>query len=131
VRPLTSAISLPVTDSARTFEFYRACFGEEACARDGDTVSVMLPGVTVFFVALEEFNLLLKPANTEAEFATGKFTSMLSITVATRDELYGSLKLAADAGGTPCGQAVPYPWGMAAYFKDMDEHLWEVIWREA
>jgi predicted enzyme related to lactoylglutathione lyase len=111
---LQSAFSLPVTEPKRTFEFYRSVFGAEICELDENTVSLQLPGVTVFFTEREEFNVLLKPADAEANFATGSYTSMLSATVATRDELYGSLKSAQEAGGTPCGQATSYPWGMAA-----------------
>lgn len=128
---LQSAISLPITQPKRTFDFYQHVFGAEACELDENTVSLQLPGVTVFFTEREEFNVMLKPADTEANFITGSFTSMLSATVATRDELYGCLKLAQEGGGTPCGQATSYPWGMAAYFKDPDQHLWEILWRDS
>jgi len=127
---LQAAFSLPVTDTARTHRFYTRVFGNEICELDSNTVSVALPGMTVFFIEREDFNLLLKPAEVEGDFVTEKFTSMLSVTVGSRDEAYGSLKSAVEGGGTPCGQAVPYPWGMAAYFKDPDQHLWEIIWRD-
>lgn len=127
---LQSAISLPVAEPRRTYEFYRGVFGVTACELEENTVSLQLPGVTVFFTQREEFNVMLKPADKEANFSTGNYSSMLSVTVATRDELYGSLKSAQDAGGMPCGQATSYPWGMAAYFKDPDQHLWEIIWRD-
>lgn len=128
---LQTAISLPVLDPQATFDFYARVFGREACALDAGTASVALPGLAVFFIEREEFNLLLKPTLAEADFATEKYTSMLTCTVATRDDAYGSLKAATEGGGTPCGQAVPYPWGLAAYFKDPDQHLWEVIWRKS
>lgn len=127
---MQAAISLPVADPAQTFRFYARVFGADAVTREEGTISLELPGVSVFFIEREEFNLLLKPAEAEADFTTGKFTSMLSATVTTRDEAYGSLKSAVEGGGTPCGQAVPYPWGLAAYFKDPDGHLWEIIWRD-
>jgi uncharacterized protein len=127
---MQAAFSLPVLDPARTHKFYACVFGGEICEQDGNTVSLALPGMTVFFIEREDFNLLLKPAEVEGDFATEKFTSMLSVTVQTRDEAYQSLKSAVEGGGTPCGQAVPYPWGMAAYFKDPDGHLWEILWRD-
>jgi len=130
VQLLQTAFSLPVQDPPRTQRFYSRVFGADACTLEQDTVSLQLPGVTVFFIEHESFNKMLKPAQIEADFATEKFTSMLSATVMTRDEAYACLKAAAEAGGTPCGQAVPYAWGMAAYFKDPDQHLWEILWRD-
>lgn len=127
---LQAAFSLPVADTARTQRFYASVFGRAAVNLEGNTVAVELPGSSVFFIQLEDFNQLLKPAGVEADFATEKFTAMLTATVATRDEAYASLKAAVDGGGTACGQAVPYSWGMAAYFKDPDSHLWEIIWRD-
>ncbi len=127
---LETAFSLPVADLARTHKFYLSVFGAEACTRDDELVSVHAGAMTVFFIPVEAFNQMLKPADKEADFTSGKFTSMLSCTVMTRDEAYGSLKAAVEGGGTPCGQAVPYPWGLAAYFKDPDEHLWEILWRD-
>ncbi|MBN8221058.1 MAG: VOC family protein [Spirochaetes bacterium] len=125
-----AAFSLPVADPRRTHTFYTRVFGGDRVHLDDNTVSVDLPGASVFFIEREEFNLLLKPALVEADFATEKFTSMLSATVGTRDEAYACLKAAVDAGGSACGQAVHYPWGMASYFKDPDGHLWEIIWRD-
>lgn len=127
---LETAFSLPVEDLARTHRFYARVFGAEACTQDADLVTVQAGNMTVFLVPREQFNLMLKPADTEADFQTGKYTAMLSCTVLTRDEAYAALKAAADGGGTPCGQAVPYAWGMAAYFRDPDNHLWEILWRD-
>lgn len=42
--------------------------------------------------------------------------------------IFAAEMVSREAGGEPCGQAVPYPWGLAAYFKDPDGHLWEVLW---
>lgn len=127
---LETAFSLPVADLGRTHKFYVAVFGADACTRDEDLVSLKVGGMTVFFLDIEQFNLMLKPAEAEVDFTTGKFTSMLSCTVSTRDEAYSSLKAAVHGGGSPCGQAVHYPWGLAAYFKDPDQHLWEILWRD-
>ncbi|MCS6972203.1 MAG: VOC family protein [Turneriella sp.] len=126
---LRTAFSLPVADCERTAKFYRAVFGAHRVAYEGGVVALELPGVQVFFMETEQFNLLLKPANAEAQFVRGTFSALLTATVPSRDAAYGVLKLAADAGGTPCGQAVPYSWGLAAYFLDPDSHLWEILWQ--
>jgi predicted lactoylglutathione lyase len=125
---LRAAFSLPVADAKRTERFYAEVFGKELVSREAGTVTLSLPGVDIFFIEVEEFNLLLKAADGEASFAAQTNAAMLTATVSTRDEAYGVLKSAADAGGQPCGQAVPYSWGLAAYFKDPDNHLWEVLW---
>ncbi len=127
---LQAAFSFPVADAKRTYNFYKAIFGSDACERDAEVVTVTLPGSQIFFIQTDEFNFLLKPAEVEAVLASGLNAAMLSVTVATRDDAYAILKLAADAGGKPCGQAVPYPWGLAAYFTDPDGHLVEAIWRD-
>ena len=127
---LETAFSLPVANLSLTHKFYVSVFGPDQCIRDEELVSLKVGAMTVFFISVEEFNQMLKPADKEADFTTGKFTSMLSCTVMTRDQAYASLKAAVDGGGTPCGQAVSYPWGLAAYFKDPDEHLWEILWRD-
>jgi predicted lactoylglutathione lyase len=128
---LQAAFSFPIADANRTCNFYRAIFSVENCEQDADVVTLALPGVQIFFIQTEEFNHLLKPAGIEAQFTPGLNAALLSLSVATRDEAYGVLKLAANAGGNPCGQAVPYPWGLAAYFTDPDGHIVEVIWRHA
>ena len=128
---LQAAFSFPIADANRTCNFYRVIFSVENCEQDADVVTLALPGVQIFFIQTEEFNHLLKPAGIEAQFTPGLNAALLSLTVATRDDAYGVLKLAADAGGNPCGQAVPYPWGLAAYFTDPDGHIVEVIWRDA
>ena len=67
---LQTAFSLPVADPQRTFRFYARVFGPENAVLEDNTVSVLLPGASVFFIEREEFNLLLKPAEVEADFAT-------------------------------------------------------------
>lgn len=126
---LRAAFSLPITDAWCTERFYAAVFGADAVSREASTVVLALPGVDIFFIESDEFDLLLKPADGTARFAVEQNAAMLTATVTTRDEAYAVLKAAADAGGAPCGQAVPYSWGLAAYFRDPDRHLWEVIWQ--
>ncbi len=127
---LQAAFSFPIADAKKTHAFYRAVFGTDACEVDERVVTVYLPGTQIFFIETDEFNHLLKPAAIEAQVGSGLNAALLSITVATRDEAYGVLKLADEAGGKPSAQAVPYPWGLASYFQDPDNHLWEVIWRD-
>lgn len=123
-----AAFSLPVADAERTARFYAAVFGDGLVSCEAATVTLSLPGVNIFFIETEGFNLLLKPADGEARFSAETNAAMLTATVNTRDEAYAVLKSADNTGGVPCGQAVPYSWGLAAYFKDPDGHLWEVLW---
>lgn len=125
---LRAAFSLPIADAQRTERFYAAVFGDAAVSREARTVALALPGVDVFFIETDEFDLLLKPAEGITRFGIERDTALLTATVSSRDEAYAVLKAAAGAGGEPCGQAVPYSWGLAAYFRDPDRHLWEVIW---
>lgn len=126
---LRAGFSLAITDVQKTARFYSQVFGTASVSQEDGMVVLGLPGVTVFFIEREAFSDAIKPTGEEARFTTGTYTSMLTVSVETLDEAYGSLKKAVEGGGTPCGQAVAYPWGRAAYFKDPDDHLWEIVWR--
>ncbi|MBV6493893.1 MAG: hypothetical protein LDLANPLL_01917 [Turneriella sp.] len=125
-----SAINLPVRDASRSVAFYRSVFGTQNVDFEDNVVSLRIGSTLYFFMEHEAFLSILKPTGASPEFGTEKFTALLSATVTTRDDAYRILKNVADAGGTPCGQAVHYAWGMAAYFEDLDRHLWEIIWRQ-
>ncbi len=49
--------------------------------------------------------------------------------VATRAEVDTVLSQAQSAGATLTGEPHDRPWGIySGYFRDLDGHLWEVIW---
>ncbi|HRP69046.1 MAG TPA: VOC family protein [Turneriella sp.] len=124
-----SAINLPVQNITRTYNFYKQVFSEATVALEENIVSLRIGASLYFFMEHEAFETVLKPTQKTPEFTTEKFTALLSATVTTRDDAYAVLKRATDAGGTSCGQAVHYAWGAAAYFEDVDHHLWEIIYR--
>lgn len=127
---LQTAFSFPAADAVRTARFYEAVFGKQNVSQEEGTVALTLPGITVFFVQRPDYNLLLKPAGIELASTDDHSQALCTVTVATRDNAYAALRLAEESGGTACCQAVPYSWGVAAYFRDPDGHLWEVIWRD-
>jgi predicted lactoylglutathione lyase len=57
------------------------------------------------------------------EFSLGYLTD-------TREEVDALLKQAKSAGATITDEPRERPWGIySGYFKDLDGHLWEIIWR--
>ena len=71
---------------------------------------------------------------TDAEIPVGPPRSgefSLAQLVPSRDQVDGLLQKAAAAGGTVT-PAHDRPWGIySGYFRDLDGHLWEIIWRPA
>jgi len=61
-------------------------------------------------------------AGNSPEFSLGYLTS-------TKEEVDALLKQAEAAGGTITEEPRERPWGIySGYFKDLDGHLWEIIW---
>ncbi|HEY7078492.1 MAG TPA: VOC family protein [Nitrososphaeraceae archaeon] len=57
------------------------------------------------------------------EFSLGYLTD-------TKEEVDALLKQAKSAGATITDEPRERPWGIySGYFKDLDGHLWEIIWR--
>jgi predicted lactoylglutathione lyase len=58
---------------------------------------------------------------------SGEFS--IGLLVASREEVDATLKWAESAGATLPSCPHDRPWGIySGYFRDLDDHLWEIIW---
>jgi predicted lactoylglutathione lyase len=137
VKPRLDVITLAVDDLERALAFYRR-LGLESRGVVGTQWTDEKTGANGAIAMFElEGGLLLNlyPRSDLARDAaiparppqSGEFS--LAQVVASRDEVDELLEKAATAGAT-ITPAHDRPWGIySGYFRDLDGHLWEVIWK--
>jgi catechol 2,3-dioxygenase-like lactoylglutathione lyase family enzyme len=133
-----TVITLAVADLERALDFYRDGLGWEsrgviATEFAGDEVNPA--GAIVIFELQGGLILTLYPRTELAKDAkvpvgppkSGEFS--LGHAVAGRAEVDAVLAQAEAAGATLTDRAHDRPWGIySGYFRDLDGHLWEVLW---
>jgi catechol 2,3-dioxygenase-like lactoylglutathione lyase family enzyme len=131
-------ITLAVSDLERALEFYRDGLGLESpgvigTEFAGDETSPS--GAAAMFELQGGLILSLYPRTELAKDAdvplgppkTGEFS--IGHLVGTKAEVDEVLSEAEAAGATLTGRPHDRPWGIySGYFRDLDGHLWEVIW---
>ena len=130
-------VTLAVIDLERALEFYRALGldspGVIGTEFPGDDTN---PSGTAAMFELEGGLILSLCPRTElakdANIAfgppkTGEFT--IGQTVASKPAVDALLARAEAAGATLTDEPHDRPWGIySGYFRDLDRHLWEIIW---
>jgi len=131
-------ITLAVSDLDRALEFYRSGLGLDSPGVVGTefTGDDDNPAGAVAMFRLDDGLLLaLYPRTELAKDAgvpigppsSGEFS--LGHLVASRGDVDALLAQAESAGATLTCSAHDRPWGIySGYFRDLDGHLWEVIW---
>jgi len=138
MEPRIHVITLAVGDLDRALAFYRdglglespGVIGTEFTGDDDNPAGAIamfrLQGGLI--LALYPRTELAKDANVpfgppkSGEFSIGHL-------VAGKDEVDALLARATEAGATPTGPPHDRPWGIySGYFRDLDGHLWEIIW---
>jgi catechol 2,3-dioxygenase-like lactoylglutathione lyase family enzyme len=131
-------ITLAVADLERALEFYRDGLGLEsrgviATEFAGDDVNPA--GAIATFQLRDGLILALYPRTELAKDAkvplgspkTGEFS--IGHAVASKGEVDALLAQAEAAGATLTDRPHDRPWGIySGYFRDLDGHLWEVLW---
>ena len=131
-------ITLAVADLQRALEFYRDGLGLESRGLIGTEFvgdDVNPGGAIALFELRDGLMLSLYPRAELAKDAkvplgppkTGEFS--IGHAVASRAEVAALLSRAEAAGATLTDPAHDRPWGIySGYFRDLDGHLWEVLW---
>jgi uncharacterized protein len=131
-------ITLAVADLERALDFYRDGLGLEsrgviATEFVGDDVNAA--GAIAIFELRGGLILALYPRTELAKDAnvpvgppkTGEFS--IGQAVASKAEVDALLTQAEAAGATLTDRPHDRPWGIySGYFRDLDGHLWEVLW---
>jgi uncharacterized protein len=138
MEPRVHVITLGVSDLGRALEFYRDGLGLESHGVVGTEFAgdeTNPSGAAAMFelqggliLALYARTDLAKDANVPlGQPKTGDFS--IGHVVATKAEVDAVLSEAEAAGATLTDQPHDRPWGIySGYFRDLDGHLWEVIW---
>jgi catechol 2,3-dioxygenase-like lactoylglutathione lyase family enzyme len=141
MKPRINFITLGVNDLQQALEFYRDGLGlptkgiigtefpGDAINPTGDIVMFELEGGSILALyprselAKDSKQRLSPPSPTEFS---------LGYTVSSQEEVDQLLKRAQAAGATLTDKAHNRPWGIySGYFKDLDGHLWEVVYDPA
>lgn len=138
MRPRINVLTLAVKDLDKAHAFYRdglglpskGILGEEFKGNDnepsGRVAFFQLRGGLIF--ALYERADLAKDAHIR-EDAPSSTEFSIGYAVKAKEEVDVLLARAQEAGGTVTAPAHDRPWGIySGYFKDIDGHLWEVLW---
>jgi uncharacterized protein len=137
MEPRIHVITLAVSDLERSLDFYRALglessgvIGTEFAGDDtnpsGSAAMFELEGGLT--LALYPRTELAKDANVPLEPpTTGEFS--IGQLVANKADVDALLANAKAAGATLTDEPHERPWGIySGYFRDLDGHLWEIIW---
>lgn len=138
MQPRINSIILAVDNLERAIEFYSKGLGLHTEGIMGSDLQDALTGAhgTICFFHLQN-NLLFglyeradlakdayikQDSSSSTEFSLGYFVS-------DKSQVEEVLKQAEIAGATLTGKPYDRPWGVySAYFKDLDGHLWEIIY---
>ncbi|WP_309104325.1 VOC family protein [Microbacterium sp.] len=129
MKPVTTVLSLPVTDLDRSARFYRDGLGLAPADPDGGVVAVELPNLSLFLIERDEFETYLDRAGVPGRPRFENGACILSAAIATRDEIERVVSRAISAGGTAEGPA-EHDGSFTAYVRDPDGHVWELVHNE-
>ena len=128
IPPRVSVIALRTVDLARSTAFYVALGWELSPASTG-AMSLFKTAGSLLLVCTDDLLTQLGGPEVAAALAgqpTGE--AVLSIHVASDEEVDAALQAAVGAGGVVVKQAAPTPVGGSyGFFADPDGHVWEVI----
>ncbi len=138
MRPQISVITLGVDNLERALAFYREGLGFPSNGIFGTEYHDEVSGANGAIALFELQNGLMlsfyprtdlakdakqkKGGGNSPEFSLGYLTN-------TKGEVDAILRQAKAAGATITDEPRERPWGVySGYFKDLDGHLWEIIW---
>ena len=138
MKPRIDVLTLAANDLDKAAEFYQeglglpseGILGDEFEGDDnnpsGRVAFFKLRGGLIF--ALYERTDLAKDAHIQ-EDAPSSTEFSIGYAVKSKEDVDAVLARAREAGGTVTAPAHDRPWGIySGYFKDIDGHLWEVLW---
>ena len=138
MKPRISVITLGVDDLEKSLAFYRDGLGLQTQGIIGTEFSgdETHPSGALVLFELDKGTLLALYPRTElakdSQHPVGGASSTefsLGQLVQTKEEVDRVLQQAQAAGATVTEEPHERPWGIySGYFKDLDGHLWEIIW---
>lgn len=129
MKPLTTVLSLPVTDPNRTAVFYRDGIGLDTDGVEDGTVAFELPNLSIFFIESSEYSNYLELSGRAAGKYPAPGASIISCAFATPSEIDDVLTKAVAAGGS-ANPAQDVDGSYMGYFSDPDGYIWELVANE-
>lgn len=135
MKPRITVLTLGVDDLEKSLVFYRDGMGLQTQGIIGEAFEY---GAVAFFDLQAGLKLALWPRNSISH-DTGLAVAPASSTeftighnVSSREEVDAIMLQAKNTGATIVKHAQDTFWGgYAGYFKDLDQHLWEIVWNPA
>lgn len=121
--------TLPVRNLERTLVFYRDGLGWETDGIDEGTLMFELPNFSLFFNEIDQFNHYAEPASVKALDAGSSVEVLFSCAFEKQEMVDDMLNKAKEVGG----EVVPaqeLDGSYTGYFRDLDGHLWQLIWNK-
>lgn len=121
-------ILLGVEDVTRSVKFYEALGWKKSPSGNDGFVKFDMGGYALCLLSREAF---AKDAQSPTSRGSGFSGVGLAYLAKSADEVPLILARAVSAGGTVVKPVTKTPWGVAAYFKDPDGHLFEIDYEDA
>lgn len=133
MKPRINVITLAVANLEKSYEFYSKGLGWQS---DGIVGTEIENGAVAFFnlsnglvMALWPRESLLADAKLDGGSQNHSTQFSLGYNVNTKQEVDDAMSAAVEAGGVTVDPAQDRAWGgYSGYFKDLDGHLWDVVW---
>ncbi|MCX7207490.1 MAG: VOC family protein [Proteobacteria bacterium] len=128
MRQRLNLILLGVSDIAKSTAFYEALGWPKAESSHAEFVKFDLGGMVLAIQCREAF---AKDANFSTAEGSGFSGMALAYIARSPEEVPRVLDKAASLGATIVKPATRNAWGIAGYFRDLDGHLFEVIYEDS
>ncbi|WP_346837820.1 VOC family protein [Microbulbifer sp. SAOS-129_SWC] len=124
-------VNLPVADLGKSIEFFSRLGFEFNPKFTDDTATCMIIGESNFVMLLTREKFLSFTPDLEI-CDTGKSTEVLvCLSAESRAEVDRLLDQAVAAGGSSFRQPEDYGFMYGRSFRDLDGHIWEIMWMDA
>ncbi|WP_231441556.1 VOC family protein [Brevibacterium zhoupengii] len=129
MNPLTTVLSLPVSDPQKTTDFYRDGLGLDTEGVEDGIVAFELPNLSIFFIEATEYGKYLQQSGQNIGQYPAPGASIISCAFATPGEIDEVLTKAVAAGGS-ADPAEDVDDSYMGYFADPDGYVWELVANE-
>ena len=126
MKPKFSIITLAVKDLDVAYAFYHDGLGITGdVSRNDEHIAIGIDSdLSLALYSQDAFNKIAGQTHFDSYFAG----TCISHTAESATEVDEILQKAKAAGGTLPIEPKDYDWGYSGYFKDLDGHLWEVVY---
>ncbi len=130
MKPKTIVISLPVASVDKSLEFYKTVLGMEISSVEDKIITIELPNLSLFLIERNEFEAYSSVANIKALQSSNQSELIISCAFQTKKEIIAVQSRLEESGVEFVEAKTNDDTNFIGYFKDVDGHLWELVWNE-